>query len=72
MGEEAFDPVKAQCPSVGECWDKVVGMGRWGSNLTEAGDEAWNRGFSEENPGKEITFEMQINKISYKRKKKKE
>ena len=27
MGGEALGPVKAQCPSVGECQDREVGMG---------------------------------------------
>ena len=27
MGGEAFDPVKAQCPSVGECQDQEAGVG---------------------------------------------
>ena len=27
MREETLGPVKAQCPSVGECQDREVGMG---------------------------------------------
>jgi hypothetical protein len=58
MGDLAPILVKAQCPSVGECQYKVLGVGKWGSNLTDTGGKAWNRGFPEENPRKEITFEM--------------
>jgi hypothetical protein len=29
MRGEAFGPVKAQCPSVGECQDKEVEVGWW-------------------------------------------
>lgn len=46
-------------------------MGSWGSTLMEAGGGGmrWGR-FEEGEPGKGITFEMYINKISNKRKKK--
>ena len=37
MGREALGSVKAQCPSVGECQGGAVGVGGWGSTLTEAG-----------------------------------
>jgi len=34
MGGEALVPVKAQCPSVGECQGGEVGVGAWvGSTL---------------------------------------
>jgi hypothetical protein len=29
VGQEAFDPVKAQCPSVGECQGGKAGVGGW-------------------------------------------
>ena len=29
MGGEALDPVKAQCPSVGECQGGEAGVGGW-------------------------------------------
>ena len=29
MGGEALGPVKAQCPSVGECQDREAGVGGW-------------------------------------------
>ena len=29
MGREALDPVKAQCPSVGECWGREAGVVGW-------------------------------------------
>ena len=50
MGGEALDPVKALCPSVGECQGQEAGVG----GLVEAG----GGGFSEGKPGKGITFEM--------------
>jgi hypothetical protein len=40
MGGEALGPMKAQCPSVEECQDSEVGVGR----LVSRG---WDRGFSE-------------------------
>ena len=46
---EALGPVKAQCPSIGECQEREADVGglvnRW-------------RGFSEGNPAKGILFEM--------------
>ena len=69
MGREALGPVKAQCPSVGECQGREVGVGRWvGSTLIEAGGGGWYMGFLEGKPRKGITFEMYINKISNKNK----
>jgi hypothetical protein len=29
MGEESFSPVKVRCPRVGECKDRVAGVGGW-------------------------------------------
>jgi hypothetical protein len=29
MGGEAFGPVKARCPSVGECQGREAGVGGW-------------------------------------------
>jgi hypothetical protein len=61
MGGEALGPVKAQCPSVGECQDQEAGVGglgvgmRGGGGWTEEGGRVF---FSEEKPGKDITFEM--------------
>ena len=37
MGGEALGPVKALCPSVGECQGGEVGVGGWGSILLEEG-----------------------------------
>jgi hypothetical protein len=50
MGREAIGPVKALCPSVGECQGREAGVGgaEWGGD----------RGFSEGEPGKGITLEM--------------
>jgi hypothetical protein len=56
MGGEAFGPVKARCPSVGECQDREVGVGE--STLIEAGDRRWDREFGEGKLGKGITIEM--------------
>jgi hypothetical protein len=39
-------------PSVGKCQNREVGVDG------EQGEEGWNRGFSEGEPGKGITFEM--------------
>jgi hypothetical protein len=53
MGGEALGPVKALCPSIGECqgleWEWVG----WG-----AGGGGGDRGLSEGKPRKGITFEM--------------
>ena len=46
-------PVKALCPSIGECQDQDWEWVGWG-----AGREGRDRGFSEGKPGKGITFEM--------------
>jgi hypothetical protein len=52
MGGEALRPLKALCPSIGECqaqeWGWVGEHGEWGEY----------RGFSEGKLGKGITFEM--------------
>jgi hypothetical protein len=45
-------------------WGRQEWVGRWESILIEAGGGGWNRGFLEGKPGKWITFEMGINKIS--------
>ena len=46
-------------------------MGGWGTTLIYAGvGGGWDSRFSKGKPGKEITFEMQINKISNKIKEK--
>jgi hypothetical protein len=56
--------VKVQCPSVGENWVRSCEWeGRWGNTLLEAGGGGVDRWFLEGEPGKEITFEMQIKKI---------
>ena len=53
MGGEALDPVKALCPSIGECQEQEAGVCRLGS-----GEEGADKGFSEGKLGKGITFEM--------------
>jgi hypothetical protein len=53
MGVEVLGPVKAPCPTVGECQDREVGVGV----LVSRGG-VWDRGFLEGKPGKGITFEM--------------
>jgi hypothetical protein len=65
MGEEALGSVKALCPSLGECQSREVGVG----GLMSRGEGEWYRGLSEGKPGKGITFEMYIKKISNKKKK---
>jgi hypothetical protein len=39
MGGEALGPVKAQCPSLGECQGQEVGVGGLGSRGREEGRE---------------------------------
>jgi hypothetical protein len=56
----ALGPVKALCPSVGECQGQEAGVGVVVSSRRREG----LRGGSEGKPGKGITFEMQIKKIS--------
>jgi hypothetical protein len=53
MGEEALGPVKAVCPSVGDCQGQEAGVGELVSRVSGMG-----MGFSEGKPGKGITFEM--------------
>jgi hypothetical protein len=53
--------VNGRCPSVGDCQDRGVGGGGFVSSR-----KGWHRGFSEWKPGKGITFEMQIKKLSNK------
>ena len=54
MGGEALGPVKALCPSVGECQGQEAEVG----GLVSRGRGEGNKGFSEGKPGKGITFEM--------------
>jgi hypothetical protein len=61
MGGEALGPVKACCPSVGECPDREGVVGRWvrehPHNIREREDRMggfWQEGGS----GKGLTFEM--------------
>ena len=53
MGRETLGPVKALCPSVGECQGREAGVG----GLVSRGNGR-DRGFSEGKPRKGITFEM--------------
>jgi hypothetical protein len=62
MGGEALGLVKVLCPSVEECQGQEAGVG-W---VGEQGEGEGYRGFSEGKLGKEITFEIQIKKISNK------
>jgi hypothetical protein len=52
MGVEALGPMKARCPSIGECQGGKAGVSGWESTLIEAG------GFLEAKQGKRITFEI--------------
>jgi hypothetical protein len=54
--------VKALCPSVGECQSQEAGVG----GLVSRGSGGEDTGFSQGKPGKRITIEMQIKKISNK------
>jgi hypothetical protein len=59
LGEEALDPVKGLCPSVGEGQDREAGWeGGWRSTIIEAVSGGCDRGFQEKKPGNGITFEM--------------
>ena len=53
MGGEALGPVKALCPSIGEC--RTRNRSGWVGEQREGGG---NRGFLEGKLGKGITFEM--------------
>ena len=61
MGEEAVGPMKALCPSVGECEGREVGVGGW---LTVCPHKSKLRGngiagfWNVELSRKGITFEM--------------
>jgi hypothetical protein len=54
MGGEALGPVKALCPSVGECLGQEAGVG---GLVSRGRGRGWG-GVSEAKPGKGITFEM--------------
>jgi hypothetical protein len=54
MGGDTLGPVKALCPSVGECQGQEAGMGGLVSRRSRGG----HRGVLKGKPGKEITFEM--------------
>jgi hypothetical protein len=44
VGEKALGPEGVQCPSLGECHGKRLGVGGWGSTLIEAGGGEWDGG----------------------------
>jgi hypothetical protein len=52
MGGAALGPVKAQCPSLGECQDREAGVEDPHSNRGRSCD----RGFLEGKPGKRINI----------------
>jgi hypothetical protein len=56
MGGTVIGPVKARCPSVGECQGREEGVG--GRTPIEAGGGRRDRGFLWWKLGKRITFEM--------------
>ena len=55
MGRKALGPVKAPCPSIGECGEAGVSS-RWRYIIEEAVGMGWR--FAEGKPGKGITFEL--------------
>jgi hypothetical protein len=59
MGGEALVPVKAPCPSVGECQGREVGVtGCVGEHPYISKGRGMYREFLERKPEKRITFEM--------------
>jgi hypothetical protein len=51
--------VKVRFPSVGECQDYELGMGRWEREHPHRGREGgWERGLLEGKSGKRIAFEV--------------
>jgi hypothetical protein len=58
VGWKVLGPVKAGCPSVGECYGSEAGVGGWVSTLMEAGGGRMGWGVAEGKPGRRITFEM--------------
>jgi hypothetical protein len=60
MGGEVLGPVKAQCPSVGECQGREVGVGGWVEEHPHRsrGRRGWDRRFLEGKLGKGIAFEV--------------
>jgi hypothetical protein len=54
--ERPWIPVKALCPSIGECQGQEVGVG--GLMSRGRGEGGGEREFSEQKPGKGTTFEM--------------
>jgi len=61
MGEEALGPVKARCPSVGECQGQeaeVGGLVSWGWGWGGVCGRGRGMGISEGKSGKGITIEM--------------
>ena len=46
MGGGALGPVKAQCPSVGECQDREA------EECGEEGERRWDRGFAQKKRAK--------------------
>jgi hypothetical protein len=59
---KALGPVKAQCPSVGQCQDMDGGV----DGLVSRGKGVGKGRFSDGKPGKKIIFEMERKKISNK------
>ena len=59
MRGEALGPVEAQFPRVGGCWGGKSGLGGWVEKHPHRGRRGgWDRGFEEEQPGRETAFEM--------------
>jgi len=52
MGGEALGPVKALCPSIGECLDRKAGVGGWvGEHSHRSRRRVYGRGASREETG---------------------
>jgi len=59
VGGEAFGPIEARCPSVGECQGGEVGVSGWvGVHPHRSREKGMGWGFAESKLGKGIMFEM--------------
>ena len=60
-GKDALGPVKARCPSVGECQGREVRVGGWGNTLIEAEGREWDRAYPVVGVGKTSKWNIILN-----------